>query len=70
MLGWALIINNLGRRRYPLHWWAPVPTFVRDPVEVHDEVHEQVEGGEIQGEDEEGGLSVESGRSDSTSSHH
>ena len=20
MLGWALIINNLGRRRYPLHW--------------------------------------------------
>lgn len=24
MLGWALIINNVGRRRYPLHWWAPV----------------------------------------------
>jgi hypothetical protein len=20
MLGWALIINNLGRRRYPVYW--------------------------------------------------
>jgi len=28
MLGWALIINNLGRRRYPLYWWAPGQTFV------------------------------------------
>lgn len=30
MLGWAMIINNLGRRRYPLHWWAPGATFVRE----------------------------------------
>lgn len=28
MLGWALIINNLGRRRYPLYLWAPGKTFV------------------------------------------
>ncbi|THV68131.1 hypothetical protein D6D27_10129, partial [Aureobasidium pullulans] len=23
MLGWAMIIKNLGRRRYPMHWWTP-----------------------------------------------
>lgn len=28
MLGWALVINNLGRRRYPTYWWAPGQTFV------------------------------------------
>jgi len=28
MLGWALIINNLGRRRYPMYWWAPGQTLV------------------------------------------
>lgn len=22
MLGWALVINNLGRRRYPMYWWS------------------------------------------------
>lgn len=61
MLGWALVINNLGRRRYPLHWWAPGPTFVRDPVEEHDESLRQVEEGEIEREEtEEGGLAVES----------
>jgi hypothetical protein len=25
MLGWALLINNVGRRRYPAYWWAPDP---------------------------------------------
>jgi hypothetical protein len=30
MLGWALIINNLGRRRYPVYWWAAGKTFVAD----------------------------------------
>lgn len=28
MLSWALIINNLGRRRYPIYWWAAGKTFV------------------------------------------
>lgn len=28
MLGWALIINNLGRRRYPIYWWSPDSTMV------------------------------------------
>lgn len=61
MLGWALFINNLGRRRYPLHWWAPGPTFVRDPVEEHDESLRRIEGAEIQREQtEEGDLALES----------
>lgn len=61
MLGWALIINNLGRRRYPLHWWAPGPTFVRDPNEEHDEPLREVEEGEIEREaTEEGDLAIES----------
>ncbi|WVF68088.1 hypothetical protein IAT40_002851 [Kwoniella sp. CBS 6097] len=25
---WAMIINNLGRRRYPVYWWAPQRCFV------------------------------------------
>lgn len=28
MLGWALIINNVGRRRYPVFWWKPGKVFV------------------------------------------
>jgi len=28
MLGWALIINNVGRRRYPVFWWKPGKCFV------------------------------------------
>lgn len=58
MLGWALIINNVGRRRYPLHWWAPGATFVRaeDDLEL-----EKVEEGEIEREEmEEGDLERES----------
>lgn len=30
MFAWALIINNLGRRRYPQFWWSPESTFVID----------------------------------------
>lgn len=55
------MINNLGRRRYPLHWWAPGPTFVRDPVEEHDESLRRIEEGEIHREEtEEGNLALES----------
>jgi hypothetical protein len=32
MLGWALIVNNLGRRRYPIYWWSPGVTFVKDEL--------------------------------------
>jgi len=30
MLGWALLINNVGRKRYPVYWWAPGQTFVKE----------------------------------------
>ena len=29
MLGWACIINNLGRRRYPIYWWSPSSNWTR-----------------------------------------
>ncbi|KAI9811876.1 MAG: hypothetical protein M1827_005227 [Pycnora praestabilis] len=32
MLGWALIINNLGRRRYPIYWWLPQSMLVSSSV--------------------------------------
>ena len=49
MLAWALIINNLGRRRYPIYWWAAGKTFVSatpaaDKKERWDELRE-VEAG-------------------------
>lgn len=58
MLGWALIINNLGRRRYPQFWWAPGETFVRrsapesepDAVEAMEEARESREEGELRRE--------------------
>ncbi|KAK5355047.1 hypothetical protein LTR11_011843 [Exophiala xenobiotica] len=58
MLGWALIINNVGRRRYPLHWWAPGATFVDDD---EDSQLEKAEEGEVEREEmEEGELERES----------
>lgn len=55
MLGWALIINNLGRRRYPLHWWAPGVTFVYTP-DMEEKNDEEAQEEEV----EEGALRVES----------
>ncbi|KAL2395106.1 hypothetical protein ABEF93_000115 [Exophiala dermatitidis] len=58
MLGWALIINNLGRRRYPLYWWAPGATFVW--IEENPEL-QKAEEGEVEREEmEEGELERES----------
>ncbi|KAH0847573.1 hypothetical protein AYO21_01458 [Fonsecaea monophora] len=58
MLGWAVIINNVGRRRYPLHWWAPGATFVHAE---EDSALEKAEEGEIEREEmEEGELERES----------
>lgn len=61
MLGWALIVNNLGRRRYPLHWWAPGQTFVRPPPAADEEkVWEEKDREERRRESaEEGELDVE-----------
>lgn len=40
MLGWALIINNLGRRRYPTFWWHPNQVFVA-PAPQTEEIKEE-----------------------------
>lgn len=56
MLGWALIVNNLGRRRYPLHWWSPNMVFVREDTtakameEGKEEAREEEEEGTLVGE--------------------
>lgn len=52
MLAWALIINNVGRRRYPLHWWAPGETFVRhdSDLEKAEEQREEIEEGDLERE--------------------
>jgi hypothetical protein len=43
MLGWAMIINNVGRRRYPLYWWSPETCWVIDASE-NSENHKLEEG--------------------------
>ena len=61
MLGWALIINNVGRRCYPLYWWAPGPTFVMNPVEEPKGSLRKAEEGETEREQtDEGNLAEES----------
>lgn len=42
MLGWALIINNLGRRRYPIFWWHPESKFLR-PIAREEEEREEAD---------------------------
>jgi len=60
MLGWALIINNVGRRRYPLHWWAAGPTFVYNPDEEANAALQSLEEAEVRRElREEGELALE-----------
>ncbi|KAL1852459.1 hypothetical protein VTK73DRAFT_9212 [Phialemonium thermophilum] len=62
MLGWALLVNNLGRRRYPMYWWAPGQTFVRaEPTEKDERrLHEL--------EETERGLAVTEGHAFDTGS--
>ncbi|ADV25653.1 Hypothetical protein CGB_N0015W [Cryptococcus gattii WM276] len=40
MQGWAFIINNLGRRRYPVYWWSPAQVFVRPEVSKQEDDEE------------------------------
>lgn len=42
MLGWAFLVNNLGRRRYPQYWWSPQRTFVSDPAAVGSREDEEI----------------------------
>jgi hypothetical protein len=64
MLGWALIINNLGRRRYPTFWWEPESRWVAKKVNENaareDEVRTMEEGGRNGGED---GVEISNGDS-------
>ena len=56
MLAWALIINNLGRRRYPVHWWAPGVTFVqKKPTENGQNQYAAMEEARIKQEKREQG---------------
>ena len=64
MLGWALIINNLGRRRYPTFWWEPESRWVAKKVDEsvarEDEVRAMEEGERNRGED---GVEISNGDS-------
>lgn len=31
-----MIINNIGRRKYPQYWWSPGRTFVVDPATLQN----------------------------------
>lgn len=56
MLGWAMIINNLGRRRYPMHWWAPGNGFILEPeTEKGEDEYKAMEEARIRDEDREEG---------------
>ena len=47
MLGWALVINNLGRRRYPMYWWTPGERFVEAVEEEVKDLEEKERNGEV-----------------------
>lgn len=62
MLAWALIINNLGRRRYPIYWWLPESFLVSSNLNEMDETEEdnlrELEEGELR-KAEDGGRTAE-----------
>ncbi|KAI9830724.1 MAG: hypothetical protein M1819_005388 [Sarea resinae] len=61
MLGWALVINNLGRRRYPIYWLDPTFSLVGDIAgddEAELERIKTIESGPLR-RAEDGGLSPE-----------
>jgi CBS-domain-containing membrane protein len=47
MLAWALVINNVGRRRYPMYWWSPGKTLVEAVEEEVKELEEQERNGHV-----------------------
>lgn len=54
MLAWALVINNVGRRRYPMYWWSPGEIFVEAAErEVKDLEQEEKSGDVSHGRDVE-----------------
>ncbi|KAK4694253.1 sulfite oxidase, partial [Lecanoromycetidae sp. Uapishka_2] len=59
MLGWASVVNNLGRRRYPIYWWSPSSNWTqgRDGNEEEENLKTLEEGKMRQYED--GGRNLE-----------
>ena len=47
MLGWALVINNLGRRRYPMYWWSPGEVFVEAAEKEVKDLKEEERNGSV-----------------------
>jgi CBS-domain-containing membrane protein len=47
MLAWALVINNVGRRRYPMYWWSPGEIFVEAAEEEVKELEEEEKNGDV-----------------------
>jgi HPP family len=59
MLAWAMIVNNLGRRRYPEYWWTAKSSLVRDaPESSEQQILEKLEEGVLR-EAEDGGRGPE-----------
>jgi hypothetical protein len=47
MLGWALVINNLGRRRYPMYRWTPGEVFKEAAVKEVKALEEEERNGNV-----------------------
>lgn len=60
MLGWACLIDNLGRRRYTLYWWSPSSTWVRGEDSNEKEEHlKTLEEGKMRSYEDGGRLPVD-----------
>ena len=58
MLGWACIINTLGRRRYPIYWWSPSSHWIRGEDNNEEEEHlKTLEEGKLRKYEDGGRLS-------------
>ena len=62
MLAWALLINNLGRRRYPIYWWKPEQCFVTklipEPLNAEEKALRSLQDDPLR-EAEDGGRTAE-----------
>lgn len=54
MLGWALIINNVGRRRYPIYWWSPGSSLVRNAVDEEELALKELEEARLRKYEDQG----------------
>jgi HPP family len=55
MLAWAMVVNNLGRRRYPLYWWSMQTNLVKNaPENLEQQVLEKLEEGALRAAEDGG----------------